>query len=52
MRASGQLDGRFLPSAVTDGIIQEAKPYEGYWLLPNSVPGWIEIDFSGGAEDE
>jgi len=45
-RASGQMDARFSPSSVTDGIVQENENYVGYWLLPDSSPGWIEIDFS------
>lgn len=45
-RASGQMDARFAPSSVTDGIVQENENYVGYWLLPDSSPGWIEIDFS------
>lgn len=38
---------RFAPNKIADGIIQETKNYVGYWLLPHSTPGWIEIDFSG-----
>jgi hypothetical protein len=33
-------------AVINDGIIDEdkdAREGEGYWLLPNNSPGWIEI---------
>ena len=52
VRASGQFDLRFTPSNVTDGIVQEKERYVGYWLLPESTPGWIEIGFSDVQRDK
>ena len=39
------------PEMVNDGIVDESRPEagdgKGYWLLPSSKPGWIEILIAG-----
>lgn len=42
--ASGSFDARFGPDRVTDGKLGETvTDYEGYWLLPDKEPGWVQI---------
>ncbi len=50
-RASSSFDPRFPPATINDGITTSAQHSLGYWLLPDRVPGWIEIDVSRPAVD-
>ena len=45
VRASGALAG-IGPARVTDGITTSRNRGRGYWCLPNSTPGWVEVDLS------
>jgi len=43
--ASGFLTADTSPATLTDGIKSSAVHTKGYWLLPNKVAGWAEIEF-------
>lgn len=45
--ASGEFHSRrFDAERVVDGIAKASEAETGYWLLPDSAPGWVEVDLS------
>ncbi len=38
--------GRFDAKHVVDGIVKPGNAEAGYWLLPDGVLGWVEVDLS------
>ncbi len=45
-RASSSIHHQYFPKTINDGITTSAQKGLGYWVLPDGVPGWIEIDVS------
>jgi hypothetical protein len=45
-QASGTYDSRFQPDRITDGTATSDAAYTGYWLLPDRINGWVDVDLS------
>lgn len=38
---------RYPASRLVDGITTSATAWEGYWILPEKTPGWVDVYLSG-----